>query len=150
MGYVHDEAFSSAASGRFGSSYFEVKGNSWEFPILMKYRLGRWHAPSVSGGYVLRRLGPVRARGVNFESDPFPVRHTVTTQVDTAQPTDLYKRDFWGIAVGSGMEFGFGWLCLLPEVRYTHWLDNIGGTAGALRLVPDQVEFLLGFTVALK
>ncbi|MBZ5500390.1 MAG: PorT family protein [Acidobacteriia bacterium] len=144
-GYVHDETFFSSSSGVFGTTFFDVKGNSYDIPVLMKYRFFRSRRPYATGGFVFRHIGPVRARGVSTQSEPFPTRHTVTTQIDTSEPYDLRDRNFPGLTLGGGYEFGSGWLRLLPELRYTHWLGNIESAGDALRLNPHQLEFLLGF-----
>src|SRR5512135_1744881 len=56
------------SSGRFlppfSSSVFDVKGNSWDFPLMVKYRFGGRLHPFAAGGGVMRYIGPVRARGV--------------------------------------------------------------------------------------
>jgi hypothetical protein len=144
-GYVHDESFFSSSSGVSGTTFFDVKGSSWDFPVMMKYRFGRVNTAFASGGYVFRHIGPVRALGVSTRSEPFPTTHTITTRIDTNQPLDLQDRNFSGLTVGGGLEFGRGWLRLLPELRYTYWLTNIDSAQDALRLNPHQAEFLLGF-----
>ncbi len=144
-GYVHDENFSSSASGVGGTTSFDIKGSSWDLPIMMKYRFGRIKPAFASGGYVFRHIGPVRALGVSTRSEPFPTRHTVTTPIDTNQPPDLQDRNFSGLTSGGGFEFGHGRFQILPELRYTYWLTNIETAQDALRLNPHQVEFLLGF-----
>lgn len=142
MGYAYNENSFSSSSGVQSTIVYDVKGSSWDFPIMMKYRFGRSRRPYVSGGYVVRHIGPVRARGVSTESDPFPTRHTVITQIDTGQPGEC---NFAGLTVGAGFEFGGRRLRFFPELRYTHWVSNFETTGDALRLNPDQAEFLLGF-----
>src|SRR4029077_7219734 len=63
MGYVGIVNFFDSASGKFSNSAIDVKGNSWDFPIMAKYRFGRVVRPYVAGGGVLRHVGPVRGRG---------------------------------------------------------------------------------------
>lgn len=146
MAYAYNENSFSSSSGVQNTIVFDVKGSSWDFPIMMKYRFGRSRRPYVSGGFVVRHIGPVRARGVRTESDPFPTRHTVITQIDTGQPNELQDhRNFTGLIVGAGFEFGGRRLRFFPELRYTHWASNLGTAQDALRLNPDQAEFVLGF-----
>jgi len=146
MGYAYDENYFSSVDGVQSTTVYDVKGSSWDIPIMAKYRFGRSRRPYVSGGFVVRHIGPVRARGVSSESDPFPTRHTVITQIDTDQPNELQdNRNFTGLTVGGGFEFGGRRLRISPGFRYTHWVSNLGTAQDALRLNPDQAEFLLGF-----
>jgi hypothetical protein len=144
MGYVHDENFFSSVSGVGGTIKFDVTGGSWDFPIMMKYRFFRSQRPYVLGGFVIRHIGPVRARGTSILSEPFPTRHTVTTQIDTGD-TDLGdKRNFSGLTVGAGFEFGGGRLRFSPELRYSHWSSEVEFMPDALRMNSYQLEILLG------
>ncbi len=142
-GYIHDETAFSPYGG-MNTTYFDVKGDSWDFPILMKYRFGSSRLPFASAGLVYRYFGPVRALGVMSEVVPLPTVHAVTTPIDTAQPYEFEKRNFLGLTLGAGYEFGRGWLRFLPELRYTYWATNITTPQDALRLKPHQLEFLLG------
>ena len=150
MGYVGNTYFASSISGEQITETFDVKGNSWDFPIMAKYRFGQRLAPYVAGGFVLRHIGPVRARGVTTDRKLALVDNritsvTVTTPIDSSEPPDLRKRTWPGLTVAGGIEFGRGWLRLLPEFRYTRWTSNISGPRAPLRFEPNQVEFLLGF-----
>ena len=98
----------------------------------------------MTGGYTLRHIGPVRARGVTTEVSIIPIAQTVTTQIDTTDPPELKDRNFSGLTVGGGMELGRGRLRLLPEFRYTRWTANISGAGGLLRFAPNQAEVLVG------
>src|SRR5207302_7798961 len=50
-------------NGAFADSSIEVKGDSWDIPLVAKYRFGRRLHPFAEAGGVLRYVGPVRARG---------------------------------------------------------------------------------------
>ena len=144
IGYHHDENFFSSASGVGGTIRFDATGSSWDIPLMIKHRFGRSQHPYVMGGYVIRHIGSLRARGTSTISEPFPTRHIVITQIDTDE-TDLGdKHNFSGLTIGAGFEFGTGRLHVLPELRYSRWLNNIEFGSGVLRLRQDQVEFLLG------
>jgi hypothetical protein len=143
MGYVHDETTYSY-SPTPGTTIYDVKGHSWDFPGMGKYRFGRSQRPFVSAGGTFRHIGPVRARGASNWSYPDPSWHTVTYPIDTSEPDELNDRNFSGLTISGGFEFGRGWLRLFPELRYTHWLSNMGSARSALRLNPHQWEFLLG------
>lgn len=142
MGYVRNDHWDATPIIRVSS--FDVKGNSWDFPMMMKYRLNLGVSPFVSGGIMLRHIGPVRARGEQTVQDLI-ARTTVTTPIDTSNPPDLTHRNFLGLITAGGIEVGHGRLRLLPEFRYTYLITNFSGTGNALRLQPHQAEFLLGF-----
>ena len=125
-----------------GRSAIDIKGNSWDFPLLLKYRLGERLKPFVACGPVLRHVGPVRGRG---QQASFTLGGaTSTTELNTTDPSELRKRFFPGFVVGAGIELHAGRLHILPELRYTHWTANISGVGGALRFAPNQAEFLTG------
>ena len=105
----------------FITDSFDVKGNSWDFPLMMKYRFGRVVRPYVAGGGAVRYIGPVRARGVRTINSLAPgpnntaVSVTTTTPIDTSNPPDLRRRMFPGLTVASGIEFRRGRLRLRVE-----------------------------------
>jgi hypothetical protein len=146
MGYVHD-LVSHSYSGTPNTEFYDVKGSSWDFPILATYRFGQSRRPFVSGGGTFRHLGSVRARGMSKVSIfNLPAWQTVTTIIDTNDPYELEERNFSGLTIGGGFEFGRGWLRFAPELRYTHWISNIGTVRNALQFNPNQLEFLLGLS----
>jgi len=116
---------------------YDSKGNSWEFPLLVKCRFGGRVRPYVAGGPTLRYIGPIRALGERTQG-------AVRTPIDTTEPSDLRKRFYPGLAAAAGIELGHGKLRWLPEFRYTRWTANIAGPSGPLRFNPNQAEFLLG------
>ena len=132
------------AGADLNTRFYDVKGSSWDVPVLAKYRFGGTHRIFVSGGATFRQIGPVRARGQSKLSDPFPAWHTIVTPIDTRQPYELQDRSFSGLTIGSGFEFGRGWLRFSPEFRYTYWVSNIETAQSALRLTTHQLEFLIG------
>ena len=141
MGYTATVNFFNSANGSFSRSAIDVKGNSWEFPILVKYRFGRGVRPYVGGGGVIRHLGPVRGRGVETTGDPF---FSSTSALDTTEPSELRKRFYPGVTVADGIELGLRRVRVMPEFRYTRWTANISGANGVLRFDPNQVEFVVG------
>ena len=145
-GYVHDEHFSSPTEIR--TVEYDVKtGSSWDFPMMLKYRFARPRRFFLTGGYLLRHIGPLRAHGSMIDTVVVDgQRITTTTAIDTTDPSELQgHRNFSGLTVGGGIEFRRGRVGLLPELRYTGWLSNITTAGNALRLNPNQAEFLLGF-----
>ena len=135
----------------FYTDVFEVKGSSWDFPLLVKYRFPRMPLYVAAGG-VLRHIGHVRALGERtgrrFENvgERPPALTMFSEPIDTSEPFDLRKRTWPGLTVGGGIEFGRGRFRVLPEFRYTRLTSNIGEqTQGTLRFNQNQAEFLLGF-----
>ncbi len=143
MGYVGILHTVDGSRGISTTSAFDIKGNSWDFPILLKYRFRRKLHPYAGGGGVLRYVGPVRARGAETMQD-LGAGTTTRTPIDTADPFDLRKRFYPGASAGGGVEFRRGRLRLLPELRYTRWTANIAKRGGLLRFEPNQWEWLLG------
>ncbi len=143
MGYVGIVHYFSFVGGDFSDRAIDVKGNSWDFPLMAKYRL-RWRArPYVAGGGVLRYVGPVRGRG-EATTGSLVTGTSVTSALDTAEPSELSKRFYPGLIVAGGLEMGRGHFRLLPEIRCTRWTANISGDNELLGFAPNQVEFLVG------
>lgn len=144
MGYVGIVHFFDSANGNFRDSAIDVKGNSWDFPLMAKYRFGRVVRPFAAGGGVLRYVGPVRGRGEQTTGS-LVTRTSSTTPLDTSQPSELRKRFYPGVTAVGGLEVRAGRFRVTPEFRYTRWTANISGPGGLLRFAPNQVEFLAGF-----
>jgi hypothetical protein len=143
MGYVALVNFFDSATGNFNNSAIDIKGNSWDFLLMAKYRFGRVLRPYVAGGAVLRYVGPVRGGGQDVAGSVV-TRTSTTTPLDTTDPSELRKRFYPGVILAGGVEFGAGRFRILPEIRYTRWTANISGPGGLLRFAPNQVEFLMG------
>ena len=134
----------------FYTDTFDVKGSSWDFPLMVKYRLSPFLPLYVAGGGIVRHIGPVRERGVRTGTrlvavDGRPVSMMFSEPIDTSDPSDLRKRTWPGLTVSGGIEFGRGRFRVLPEFRFTRLTSNINDRLGTLRFEPNQVEFLLGF-----
>jgi hypothetical protein len=104
------------------SAAVDLKGNSWDFPFLLKYRARQAVRPYAAGGLALRYIGPV----------------------DIPDPSELTKRVYFGLSAAAGVEVGSERIRFLPELRYARWVSNIHEPAGLLRFTPNQLEFLLG------
>ena len=143
MGYVGLVNYFDSANGNFSNSAIDVNGDSWDFPVIAKYRFGRVVRPYVAGGGVLRYVGPVRGRGEQTVGS-LVTRTSSTSPLDTTEPSELRKRFYPGLTVASGIEIGGGHLRVLPEFRYTRWTANISGPGGLLRFAPNQAEFIVG------
>jgi hypothetical protein len=134
------------------TSITQVRANSWEFPLLLKYYL-RGHGlpvrPYVEGGYVVRHLSGVEGIFRSFGRD------IVTgAPFDTSSPlnTSFLVRDdpTHGLAVGGGLRFRAGPLRLAPEIRYTRWTGTAFSEQGArgffVQSLQNQAEFLIGLS----
>jgi hypothetical protein len=97
-------------------------GNSWEFPLLLKYRLPfPLVKPFLEAGYAPR---------------------VITGTIGE------YASASHGIVIGGGVQFGIGRLHLSPVVRFTHW--NNGGVVlvipngPTIQSTQNQVDILVG------
>jgi hypothetical protein len=143
MGYVGTVYFFDSANGNFGNSAIDVKGNSWDFPALAKYRFGHGICPYVAAGAVVRYVGPVRGRGEQTVGS-LVTRISSTSPLDTGEPSELRKRFYPGLTAAAGLEVRVGRFRVLPEFRYTRWTANISAPGGLLRFGSNQSEFLVG------
>jgi hypothetical protein len=143
VGYVAVVRYFDTAGGGFRNSAVDVKGGSWDFPLLARYRLGPGRRPFIGGGAVLRYVGPVRGRGEQTDGSAV-TRISSTRPVDTREPSELRKRLYPGVAAGAGLETRVGRVRVIPEFRYTRWTANISAPGGLLRFASNQAEFLVG------
>lgn len=143
MGYVAIVNSIDSAGGAFRNSAIDIKGNSWDFPVMAKYRFGRGTGLYVAGGAAVRYVGPVRGRGQQTAGSPASGEST-TTPLDTGEPSELRKRFYPGLTLAAGWEIRAGHFGLLPEFRYTRWTANISAPGGLLRFPSNQAEFLAG------
>ncbi len=143
MGYVAIVHSFDSANGNFANSAIDIKGNSWDFPLLAKYRFGRRLSPFVAAGGVVRYVGPVRGRG-ELTVGSLVDRTSTSTPLDTSDPSELRKRFYPGISAGGGIELRWSRVRVLPELRYVRWTANISAPGGLLRFPSNQFEFLAG------
>ncbi|MEI9811863.1 MAG: hypothetical protein WDO18_03955 [Acidobacteriota bacterium] len=99
--------------GIFGS------GSSWEFPVVIKHRIGKGLVkPYFEGGAAFSRLSDIKF-------------------------TTLQHRSNYGVVVGGGVEINLLLLKLTPEIRYTGW--TFRNFDGDLRTNKNQFTVLMGF-----
>ena len=121
-------------------SYTRARGNSFEFPVLLRRNLGR--GIFVAGGYAARVVDGsedttlVQAVGLNGQSyETFRFHNPGEWQ--TTQ----------GVVAAAGIEERLGPLRLGPEVRYTHWkvpaLDLQGSHGFSVQSPRNRVEVFL-------
>lgn len=93
--------------------------NSWEFPVVLKHRIGQGMArPYFEGGAAFSHISDIRL-------------------------STLQHRQNYGLVVGGGVEIKFLFVKLSPEVRYTGWAVN--NFSGGLQSNKNQVAVLMGF-----
>ena len=117
----------------FYSGQFDEHANSWEFPMLLKYKLPFPRIkPFLEAGYAPRVINGT----VHY--------YTNGTTDDTDYPTSE------GIVVGGGVQFGIGRLRLAPAVRYTHWNNTpvvvYFGNGPQSQTTQNQADILLGIS----
>jgi hypothetical protein len=132
--------YRTANSDILGGSYSETaRANTWEFPMLAKYRPG---LPYVLAGY------SPRLTSGRFHSTGFNVG-VAGGRYDFSGDSDY--RVTHGLVLGGGIEFGRGRLRLSPEARYVRWnADRVGifGSRGFYIAGPqNEVKLLLGITL---
>lgn len=92
---------------------------SWEFPVLLKHRIGEGMVrPFFEGGAAFSRLSDIRL-------------------------STLQNRSNFGIVFGGGVEFKLIGLRLAPEIRYTGW--SMRNFDNGLQTQRNQVAVLMGF-----
>jgi len=117
-----------------GSTTEAVKGNSWEFPILGKFRIpGKILRPYVDAGIAFNSLSGLSGTVLSA---------TGLSNASTA-PTKTGK----GFVAGVGLDVHFAFIHIEPEVRYTHWgsarfMDPLNLVRGS----QNQAEVMVGIT----
>jgi hypothetical protein len=126
-----------------GSSFTRERANSWQFPLLIKYKLpSHFIKPYVEAGYATGIL--------NGSADINTV--TIDLLTDIATFGHSHESTNWkanhGIVTGGGVQLSFGRLRLSPEIRYTHWnhpaISGFYGNGPSYQSTQDQVDVLVG------
>jgi hypothetical protein len=92
---------------------------SWEFPVLLKHRIGDGAVrPFFEGGAAFSRISDIRL-------------------------ATLKRRSNFGMVFGGGVEFKLIGLRLAPELRYTGW--GLRNFDNGLQTERNQVAVLMGF-----
>jgi hypothetical protein len=118
---------------------------SWEFPILLRYRipLSRFR-PFAEIGFAPRTIsGTIESTAVvypNYFATPGTFHNSAPTNWASSK----------GVVAGGGIQLGFGRLRISPEVRFTHWNNTpiygqVPDGNGYSLTTQNQVEVLLGF-----
>lgn len=108
--------------------------NSWEFPLLLKYRFsGGVVRPFVDAGVSFTTL-----RGLT-EVREFFTRNNLPDPLD-----DRFRA---GFVLGGGIELKLAFLRISPEIRYTRWgWNNFRDVGSIVRSRDNQADFLVGLT----
>ncbi|MGD1094199.1 MAG: hypothetical protein ABSB35_19710 [Bryobacteraceae bacterium] len=142
------EGYSSSFSNFAGSNYSQERANSWEFPMLLKYKFPfALIKPFVEGGYAPRVInGTVNNNGftVNLQTGQQMYGQSHYSTNDASQ----------GLVIGGGVQLSVGRLLISPEVRYTRWnnqpvlvVEPDGPTFGSSQ---NQVDILVGLSWKLR
>ena len=119
--------------------------NSWEFPLMGKFRFSRHAAvtPWVGGGVSFRATS-----GVSSTSERIDVFRNVSRWTSQSDQ-HLDARSRFGGVVMAGVGAPAGFLRVSAEIRYTRWrADDLAATGGYfdVKSNPNQAELLLGIT----
>ena len=111
---------------RYTSSTSRTTGQTWEVPILGKYRFpGALLRPFIEAGLSFRRFA-----GFN-----------------TGQLPEVRGRAAAGATVGAGLELRLPVVRLSSEIRYTRWgSTSIRSALGGITTQLNQADLLLGIT----
>jgi hypothetical protein len=146
------EGYQTAFSNAFGYSVFsDERANSWEFPMLAKYRIPFAAVkPFVEVGYAPRVInGSVSSTSAFPTAVINPSNGSVTSGgVESAHAiTSTNWPVSHGLVVGGGVQFGMGRLRLSPTVRYTHWnnmaISGYYGDGPSWQSTRNQFDVLL-------
>jgi len=112
-GIYRREGFSSTVAIPDIATTENDRANSWEFPILLKYKTSfPLVKPFVEAGYAPR-----------FLSGTLETVHcgNIAPGCEPPVQTGTNWKTSHGLVVGGGVQVGLGRLRLSPEVRYTRW-----------------------------
>lgn len=129
-------------SNRGVDVFSSTSANSWEFPLLIKWRItGGAVRPYVAAGMNVHHLA-----GLKQVNQFFFGGNSQTTETNNA--AELRNRNSVGGTFAGGLEVHLGLLKVAPEIRYTRWgADTFrSAVSGLLSFNPNQAEFLVGIT----
>jgi hypothetical protein len=127
------------------------RANSWEFPLLLKYRYPGFVAhPFIGAGYEPRIVHGNDVVNGAFASGITSGVVTYTYVINQQSKTNYPVSN--GAVVSGGLDFVAGPVHISPELRYIHWspafLDiNRSGADGPFRINSSHNELLVLFGV---
>lgn len=119
-----------------------TRGNSWEFPLLVKFEMVPGPVrPFVDAGASIRHLTGIRQVRQVISAGTF-------SSVEVSDPPEFNKATDLGLTFGAGIALKLGRVRFSPELRYTRWGgENLRDPVNALlHTHRNQGDFLLGFT----
>jgi opacity protein-like surface antigen len=134
LGVEFDALYRRASySGAAGSTLVNTTANSWEFPLLAKYRFPTPVVrPFVDAGIAWDKLGGV-------------TQSVLSATGLTNKPVDSTTTK--GFVMGAGIEIPALIVRISPEIRYTRWgSSKFTDPLSLVRGSRNQAEFLLGIT----
>lgn len=118
------------------------RANSWEFPMMLKYRLPAALTRTFLGvGYAPRT---VHGTDVSSGSYLSAANGTYTYYFNQKSKTSYSLTH--GLVASGGVDLGAGHVRISPEVRYVHWTApflNEFGPDGSFQFISNQDEFFV-------
>jgi len=138
VGYTWSESLITGNSDSYSTTV--ARGPSWEFPVLVTYRLpGSTLRPFVGGGVGGGTMN-LKVTHTFIMSQQFP---TPIATYNVVEETNHYSLlPLYGVV---GFEKRMSLLSLLPELRFRQDLQS-GGSSAFIRKNGSQMEFLVGIT----
>ncbi len=135
-------SYTGTISGVDAITNSRTSGNSWEFPILLKYRfpvpLAR---PFVDGGVAFNTLSGLKQTIVTT------VLPNHSSTVTNENPAEVQNNNTMGVVLGVGLDIHAILLHVSPEIRFTRWTNQqLLSSNGLLHSNLNQAEFLVGIT----
>ena len=119
----------------------QATANSWEFPVLLKYRFpSRIVRPYVDAGVALDTLSGLTDT-VTQIAPTFSSSNT-----NTSKPASLANNTTIGFVMGAGVDVHALVVHISPEIRYTRWASPHFNLGGVISSNQNQAEFLVGIT----
>jgi hypothetical protein len=139
----HRHGYLTGFANPSGSGTESERANDWEFPVLLKYRLGTpLIKPFFEAGVAPRRISGTVAESGNSVNIPTGQITPLSSRTNTNWSSSV------GVVLGGGVRLGFGRLQLSPEIRYTHWTStpiNVSfGDGPSFQSTQEQVDILVG------
>jgi hypothetical protein len=115
--------------------------NSWEFPLLLKYRFpSKIVRPYVDAGVAWDTLSGLT------DTITQTIAPTPTSTRTTSNPASLQHNTTTGFVIGAGLDVHAIVVHISPEIRYTRWGTGHFNLNGVLNSNQNQAEFLVGIT----
>ncbi len=142
--------FTGESSSFYENSIIRERDNSWEFPMILKYRLPLpLVKPFVGVGYAPRVVSGTDVSSGGYLSNPLTggFAYFYNQRSSTNYPTTN------GIVVSGGVNLDVGHVRFSPEVRYVRWtspfLNEYGGD-GSFQYVSNQNEVFVLLGISFK